>query len=485
MTSALTACDAAQAKAVKGHISQAHPTLVLLTTILASSLAFVDSSVVNVGLPAIGRDMHGGPGGLQWIVNAYLLPLCALLLLGGALGDRYGRQRILVIGASIFALSSIACGFAPTLPWLLFARGVQGVGAALLMPNSLALLGSAYSGAARGRAIGLWASAASIAGAAGPVLGGVLIDGFGWRSIFFINIPLAAAAIWLALQFVANDASGAKAKPLDLAGAGLATLALGGLTWGLTLGSGPKGWSSIALLGVAAGLVLLLAFLWLERRLGDKAMTPLVLFGSKSFIGLSLLTLLLYGANGGLLVLLPYVLIQAAGYSATEAGAALLPYPLILIVLSPAIGGVAGRFGPRWLLTIGSLFVGAGMLLMLRVSGSGSYWTTIMPSMIAVALGMAFISAPLTTAVLTSVDARHTGVASGLNSALARTGGMVATALLGAVLIGRGPALITEFHGAAVVGALACLAAGLCALLLISGTGAKPSKAKPRRQATK
>jgi len=478
MTSALTACDAAQAKAAKRHVSQGYPRLVLLTTILTSSLAFVDSSVVNVGLPAIGRDMHGGPEGLQWVVNAYLLPLCALLLLGGALGDRFGRQRILVVGTSIFSLSSIACGLAPTLAWLLFARGLQGVGAALLMPNSLALLGSAYSGAARGRAIGFWASAASIAGAAGPVLGGVLIDGFGWRSIFFINIPLAAVAIWLALRYVANDASSAKSKPLDFAGAGLTTLALGGLTWGLTLGSGPTGWSTLAIIGIAVGLVLLLAFLWLESRLGNKAMTPLLLFGSRSFIGLSLLTLLLYGANGGLLVLLPYVLIQAAGYSATQAGAALLPFPLILIVLSPVMGGVAGRFGPRWLLTIGSLFVAAGVLLMLRVSGSGSYWTTTLPSMVVVALGMGFISAPLTTAVLTSVDARHTGVASGLNSALARTGGMIATALLGTVLIGRGELLIRDFHGAAVVGASACVVAGVCALLLIPGARTKRSRVR-------
>jgi MFS-type transporter involved in bile tolerance (Atg22 family) len=193
----------------------------------------------------------------------------------------------------------------------------------------------------------------------------------------------------------------------------------------------------------------------------------------------------LYGANGGLLVLLPYVLIQAAGYSATQAGAALLPFPLILIVLSPVMGGIAERVGPRSLLTIGSLFVAAGIFLMLRVSVSGSYWTTTLPSMVVVALGMAFISAPLTTAVLTSVDARHTGVASGLNSALARTGGMIATALLGSVLIGRGELLIRDFHGAAVVGASACVVAGLCALLLISGAGAKPSKVTPQRPAAK
>jgi EmrB/QacA subfamily drug resistance transporter len=448
--------------------------LVLLTTILASSLAFVDGSVVNVGLPAIGRDMRGGPGDLQWIINAYLLPLSALLLLGGALGDRFGRQRLLVIGTAVFAGSSIACGLAPSLPSLLVFRGLQGVGAALLMPNSLAILGGAFSGAARGRAIGIWASAASVTGAAGPVLGGALIDGVGWRSIFFVNVPLAAAAIGLAVRVVGTDSTASKSRPLDLGGAALATLALGGLTWGLTVGSGPTGWTALAIAGVASGLGLLLAFVWLESRLGDGAMMPLVLFGSKRFVGLSLVTLFAYGTLGGLLVLLPYVLIQASGYSATQAGAALLPFAVILAVLSPAMGSVAGRFGPRWLLTIGPLFVAMGLLVMLRVSATGGYWTTVLPSMVVIALGMACIAAPLTAAVLSSVDIRHTGVASGLNSAVARAAGMIATALLGAVLVGRGDGLIRDFHGAAVVGAAACVIAGVCALILVPGAPAEP-----------
>jgi len=477
MSSAHAACDATQARTIKGDVAvETHPRLVLLTTILASSLAFVDGSVVNVGLPAIGRDMHGGPADLQWVVNAYLLPLSALLLLGGALGDRFGRQRLLVIGISLFALCSIACALAPTLPWLLLARGLQGVGAALLMPNSLAILGSTFSGEARGRAIGIWASAGSITGAAGPVLGGALIDSVGWRSIFLVNIPLAAAAIWLTLVFIPNGPRPSKSKSLDIAGAGLATLALGGLTWGLTLGSGHQGWTTLALAGVALGSLLFLAFLWLEDRLGDKAMMPLVLFGSKSFIGLSLLTLLLYGALGGLLVLLPYLLIQAVGYSATMAGAALLPFPLILTVLSPVMGGVTGRFGPRWPLTIGPIVVAAGFLLMLRIDASGSYWTTTLPAMLVISLGMACAVAPLTTAVLTSVNTLHTGLASGLNSALARVGGLIATALLGSVLIGRGAVLISGFHGAAIVGSLASAVSGVCAFLLIPAVKASASR---------
>ncbi len=447
-------------------------------------LAFVDGSVVNVGLPAIGRDMRGGPGDLQWVINAYLLPLSALLLLGGALGDRFGRQRLLVVGTTVFAASSIACGLAPNLPLLLFSRGLQGVGAALLMPNSLAILGGAFSGAARGRAIGIWASAGSITAAAGPVLGGVLIDGVGWRSIFFLNVPLAAAAIALALRFVRNDSAPSKSEPLDLAGAALATFALGGLTWGLTVGSGPTGWAALAITGIVSGIGLLFAFVWLESRLGDRAMMPLVLFGSTSFVGLSLLTLFVYGTLGGLLVLLPYVLIQASRYSATQAGAALLPFALILTVLSPVMGSVAGRFGPRRLLTTGPFFVGMGLLLMLRVSATSSYWTTVLPSMVVIALGMACIAAPLTAAVLSSVDVRHTGFASGLNSAVSRAAGMIATALLGAVLIERGDGLIRDFHGAAVVGAGVCAIAGVCALILIPGAPVTPGPPTPSRSSS-
>jgi EmrB/QacA subfamily drug resistance transporter len=441
-----------------------HPRLVLLTTILASSLAFVDGSVVNVGLPAIGRALEGGASDLQWVVNGYTLPLSALLLLGGALGDRFGRRRLLVLGTILFALASAACALAPSLPWLLGARGLQGVGAALLMPNSLAILGGAFSGEARGRAIGLWAAVGSMAAACGPVLGGALVDTVGWRSIFLLNLPLAAGAIALALRYVPDEAQGGH-TPLDLGGAALATLALGGVTWGLTLGS--RGWTPPALAGLGVGAALMAGFLLWERRLGDKAMMPLALFGSRSFVGLSLLTLLLYAALGGLLVLLPYVLIEAVGYSATRAGAALLPFPILLTLASPIMGSVAGRIGSRWPLTIGPLVTALGFLLMLRIEAGSSYWTTTLPAMLVISLGMAGAVAPLTTAVLTSVDSRHTGSASGLNSALARAGGLVATALLGAVLAARGGQLVAGFHIAAIVGAAVAGAAGLCALTLI------------------
>src|SRR5271170_3018999 len=390
MTPLQAAVDASQAHAATWHEDEfVHPRLVLLATTLASSLAFVDGSVVNVGLPSIGRDLHAGAADLQWVINGYLLPLSALLLLGGALGDRFGRRRLLVFGTVLFAVASAAAALAPSLPWLLFARSLQGTGAALLMPNSLAILGSAFSGEAKGRAIGIWAAAGSMTSAVGPVMGGLLIDAVGWRSIFLVNLPLASGAIWLAWRYVSNRREAVGGQPLDLWGAACATLALGALTWGLTIGSGPQGWRPSAVISVTAGACLLAGFLCLESRAGQSAMMPLSLFASRSFVGLSTLTILLYGALGGLLVMLPFVLIQAAGYSATAAGAAVLPLPLVLTVASPMAGGLAGRLGPRWLLTLGPILTAGGLLLMLRVNAGSSYWTTTLPAMLVISLGMA------------------------------------------------------------------------------------------------
>ncbi len=464
------ACDAAIAHGREAALTAKHSNFILLATILASSLAFIDGSVVNVGLPAIGKSLHGSAEDLQWLVNAYLLPLSALLLMGGALGDRFGRRRLLIVGTGVFALTSVGCALAPSLSWLLAVRGLQGVGAAMLMPNSLAILGGAFSGSARGKAIGTWAATGAMTGAVGPVLGGWLIDSVGWRAIFLVNIPLALGAIGLALRYIADEAQDGPRASLDLAGGALATLALGGLTWGLTVGSGAQGWTTPAWIAVLAGAGLALAFIGVERRRGDRAMMPLALFGSRSFVGLTLLTLLLYGALGGLLVLLPYMLIQAAGYSATAAGAALLPLPLVIALTSPLMGGVSARIGARWPLTLGPLIVAGGLLLTLRIGQGSGYWTTVLPALLVISLGMAGAVAPLTTAVLTSVDPRHTGSASGFNSAIARSGGLMATALLGVVLASRGAALMDRFHWAAAVGALAAACSGLSAFALIPGS---------------
>src|SRR5580692_600497 len=348
-------CDTASAAARAGGHTD-HPRLVLATTILASSLAFIDGSVVNVGLPAIGKSLHAHAGELPWVINAYLLPLSALLLFGGAAGDRYGRRLLLIVGTVIFAVASAGCALAPNMALLLAGRVLQGIGAAILMPNSLAILGDAFSGEARGRAIGTWASVAAMAGAIGPVLGGWLIDTVGWQAIFLINVPVAAGAVILALRYV-HETTNDKPAPLDAEGAALATLGLGFLTWGLTVGSGPHGWSVTAALMMAGGLVFSAAFVLVERQRGDAAMMPLALFASRNFVGLTLLTLLVYGALGAMLVLIPYELISAGRDSATAAGAALLPFPLLMAVTSPFLGGLAGRIGPRVPLAAGSLFV--------------------------------------------------------------------------------------------------------------------------------
>ncbi|HEX9158632.1 MAG TPA: MFS transporter [Rhizomicrobium sp.] len=470
MTWALgTSGDLCEARATS-HAFCARPALVLTTCILASSLAFVDGSVVNVGLPAIGHSLGADAADLQWVINAYLLPLSALLLTGGALGDRLGRRSVLILGVAVFGTGSALCAFAANLGWLLAARALQGIGAALLLPNSLAILGAAFTGEARGRAVGTWSATSSMAAAIGPVLGGWLIDEFGWRTIFLINVPLAAAGITMAFRYVPRSLREEEA-PLDVWGAFLATAALVGITWGLTLGTGRAGWSNWAVASLTSGVALIGVFLWNEWRRNGRAMMPLALFETTDFIGLTLLTLLLYGALGALLVLVPYLLIQAAHYSGTAAGAALLPFPIILAATSRAMGGIAGRLGSRIPLTVGPIIVAIGFLLLLRIDAGTGYWNGVFPAIVVMSIGMAGAVAPLTTAVLASVDARHTGAASGLNSAVARTGGLIATALLGSVLARTGEHLFSAFHEATIVCAAACAAAGLSALLFLPGPG--------------
>jgi EmrB/QacA subfamily drug resistance transporter len=471
--SAQTSGDACVARSAAAAPRTGHPALILTTCILASSLAFVDGSVVNVGLPAIASSFHSGSEDLQWVINAYLLPLTAFLLLGGAVGDRYGRRRILIAGVALFAVASALCAAAPDLGWLLAARALQGIGAAFLLPNSLAILGGAFTGAARGRAVGTWSAASAVAGAIGPVIGGQIIDLIGWREIFLINLPLAAAAIVLALIFVREPKVAGQDTPLDLVGALSVTGSLAAFTWALTVGSGRDGWSLATSAGIGVAIMLFAAFLWIERRRGNRAMMPLALFASKQFVGLTVLTILLYGALGVLLVLVPYVLIQGAAYSATAAGAALLPFPILLALSSRTMGGLVTRTGPTLPLTLGPLVVGAGFLLFLLVAPPIDFWTQVLPAILVIAIGMAIMVAPLTTAVLGSVDARHTGSASGLNSAVARAGGLVATALLGGVFAASGAALFDAFHSAVIVCALSAALGGTAAFFLVGGRGAR------------
>lgn len=473
---ARTLCDRGVALACEGHAG-ARPRLVLAATILASSLDFVDSSVINVGLPAIGRSLHAQADALQWAVNAYLLPLSALLLFGGALGDRYGKRRLLVIGIVAFAAGSAACATAPSLAWLIAARAVQGLAAAMMLPNSLAVLGGAFEGPARSRAVGVWAAAGAMSAAVGPVLGGWLIDTVGWRAIFLVNVPLAALAAALALYAIPAGPRAQSGK-LDLTGAALVTLALTGLVWGLTEGAGKGGWTPAAIGAVGAGAIFAAAFVRTELQLGDGAMTPPALFGARTLVALNLLTLLLYAAMAGFMLLLPYLLITVVGYSAVGAGAALLPFPLVMAALSPPIGELAGRIGARWPLIVGACLVAAGCLLATLAGRPGPYWATVLPGVAAVALGMACAAAPLTAAILSAVDARHTGAASGLNSAVAQLGGVIAVALIGGVLAQRGAAFVAAFDAAAIAGALTALAAAAAIAFLSEGAHTRgPAKA--------
>lgn len=441
----------------------------MAASILGSSLAFIDGSVVNIALPALAKALNADAGDLTWAINAYALPLGALLLLGGSLGDRYGRRRLFVLGIGMFAAASLACAAAESMPWFLAGRAIQGLGAALLMPNSLALLGGAYDGEERGRAIGTWAAVGAIAAAVGPILGGWLVDVSSWRTIFLINLPVAAAAAYFALRFVVEQRERERSVNLDISGAVLATLALGLATWALAAWAEPRHSKPAVLTGLVAAGVLLVLFVWNERRRGAAALMPLAMFASGTFVGLTLLTFFLYGALGGLIVLLPYLFINVLHWSATAAGAALLPVPLLIGLVSRLMGRVAARIGGRIPLSVGSLVVGAGLILYSRLGADASYWGAIFPPTLLIALGMGICVAPLTTAVMASVDVDKVGVASGFNSAMARIAGLLATALLGFVFIEESSPqeFIAAFRVAAYVGAASAIIAGLCAIGLI------------------
>jgi EmrB/QacA subfamily drug resistance transporter len=451
---------------------RADPRWTLLCCVLASSLSFVDGSVTSVALPAIRSSYGAGAQQVQWVVNAYLLPLSALLLLGGAVGDHFGRRRFLVIGTSLFAAASLTCALAPSLPLLLAARAAQGIGAALLLPNSLALLNAAYSGEKRGRAVGIWAAAGAAAAAIAPLIGGWLVDAVGWPAIFYINLPLAFGAILLALRFV-DESRESGAGRTDYAGALLATLGLGGLTYALTLWSATRHFTKEALVALFGGIIISAAFGWVEYRRKSRAMMPLELFKGRCFTGLNLLTFLLYAAFAAAMLLIPYVLITSGGYSPVQAGLALLPLPALMILMSPTVGGFAARIGPRIPLTVGPLVVAAGMVLSMLAMPDSGYWTGVFPMIAVMAAGMTIAVAPLTASVLGSVEEQHVAMASGFNSAVARTGGLIATALLGAVLGSSGEKLFEGFHGAMFVSAAVAALSSVVALTMLGGVKMK------------
>lgn len=478
-TGTLSPCDLAVAAAVPP-VPTRRQAATLVATILGSSIAFIDGSVVNVGLPAIQQDLGAHNAVLSWAINAYLLPLGALILLGGGAGDHYGRRRLFVIGASLFAAASILCAAAPDFGWLLAGRALQGFGAALLMPNSLAILGASFTGEARGKAIGTWAAAGAVAGAVGPLIGGWLIVAAGWRSIFLLNLPIAAAAVWLALVFV-EESGNADRGPLDWAGAIVATAGLAAITVALTLAAGASPDAQWIEWLAAAGLAALALFIWIEWRRGEHAIMPLALFATASFTGLTLLTFFLYASLGGLLVLLPFLLIRVAGYSAIAAGAAMLPLPIAIGLGSRVMGRVSARHGGRWPLALGAMLVACGLALFMRIDDSIGYWTDILPPTLLVAMGMGISVAPLTTAVMSSVDRRHVGTASGFNSAVARVAGLIATALLGYVFARQGSAaaFLAGIREASLVGAVSAVCAAVSALMLIRAPATNEASKQP------
>ena len=450
--------------------------LALAATVLGSSMAFIDGSVVNIALPAMQRELASGSSGLaamQWVVNAYLLALGSLVLIGGALGDRYGRRRIFLAGIALFSLASAACGLAPNAAALIGARAVQGMGAALLVPSSLAIIGAVFSGEARGKAIGTWAAWAAITGAAGPVLGGWLVDQWSWRAIFFLNLPLGAATAWLALSAVPDSRDPEAPPHLDWLGAALAAAGLGGVTWGLTLAP-ERGWGAAPVWGaLAAGVALLAAFVVSQAK-GRAPMMPLPLFRSRDFSGANMVTLLLYAALSGSLFFFPFVLVGVFGYSATQAGAALLPFSVVMGALSPTMGRLAVRWGARTMLTLGAAVTAAGMALLALPGEGATYWAGFFPAMLVFGLGMTIAVAPLTTTVMAAVPAAHAGLASGVNNAVARVAGLLAVAAIGALgawALG-GPiesatpqALLRAFRLALAACVLCALAAAACAFL--------------------
>ncbi|MFF6808722.1 MFS transporter [Streptomyces sp. NPDC012403] len=407
---------------------------VLLTTVLGSSMALLDSTVVNVALPRIGRDLDADLAALQWTVNAYMVTLAGLILLGGALGDRYGRRKVFVVGVLWFAAASLLCGLAPNAGILIAARALQGVGGALLTPGSLALIQASFHPDDRGRAVGLWSGFGGIGAAVGPFVGGWLVDGPGWRWVFLLNVPLALLCAPVAVRHVPESAGGEAEGRFDVLGAALGAIALALVTYALIEADGG---SLLVAVTAVAGLAAAVAFVLVEKH-RPHPMMPLDIFASRQFSAVNVVTLCVYAAFGGFFFLAALQLQVVVGWSALAAGTALLPTTALMLLLSARSGELGDRIGPRIPLTVGPLLCAAGMLLMLRVGPDASYAAEVLPALLVLGLGMVTLVAPLTATVLASVDTARAGLASGINNAAARAAGLVAVAAL-PLLAGMGP----------------------------------------------
>jgi len=457
-------------------IGQPRGRWIIAATVLGSSMAMLDATAVNVALPTIGNELNTSLAGLQWVVTAYTLTLAGLILLGGALGDRFGRRRVFLIGVTWFALSSALCGLAPDIDVLIAARALQGIGGALLTPGSLAIIQSTFAADDRPRAIGAWSGLGGVAGAIGPFLGGWIVGSIGWRWIFLINLPLAVAVLAVTSRHVPESRDPTAQGRFDIAGAVLVALALAGITDGLIEAPSASLLESVvpALAGVAAGA----AFVVLERRRGRHPerippMLPLGIFSSRQFTAINLITFVVYGAMGAVFFLLVLDLQVVAGFTPLQAGISLLPSTAALLLLSSRAGAWAQRFGPRWLMTGGLLLAAAGLALLTRIGPNTSYVADVLPAVLLFGIGLSMTVAPLTATVLASADERHAGVASGVNNATARAAGLLAVAGLPAAVGLSGaalhtiPALNRGFHEAMLIcsGLLVLAAAGSAILV--------------------
>lgn len=451
---------------------------VLLATVLGSALAAIDGTVVGIALPVIGRDFHVQLVSVQWVVTAYLLMLASLLVLGGALGDRFGRRRVFLIGVVWFAACSAACAAAPNATVLIAMRAVQGAGAALVVPSSLAIVEASFVETDRGRAIGAWSGLGGVATAAGPLVGGYLVSAVSWRWIFFVNVPVAAVIVLTAHRV--PESRDPAAPRIDRPGAALTVVSLAGITFGLVQGAA-QGWlraPALAALGIGASACL--AFVVVELRVRDPIL-PVALFRNRQLVAANAVTLLVYAALGGALFLFPVELEIVDRYSAFEAGLSLLPLTLIVLVLSSPSGYVASRIGPRLQMTIGPVIVGAGLALLSRTASGSSYPAVVLPAVVVFGVGLGVTVAPLTATALGAVSDEHSGLASALNNEVARVGGLIAVATLpaiagisGASYLHPGP-LAHGFRIAAFVAAAWCAAGGLVAAIGVRNPPRRPS----------
>jgi EmrB/QacA subfamily drug resistance transporter len=446
---------------------------VLLATVLGTSMAFLDATVVNIALPTIGEDLDAGLTELQWTVNAYTLALGGLLLLGGSLGDHFGRRRIFCVGAVWFALASLICGIAPSSEVLIAARALQGAGAAMLTPGSLAIIEASFHRDDRGAAIGAWSGLGGVAGALGPFVGGYLIQAASWRLIFLINLPVAAAVLWVAGRHVpeTRDES-VRSSPLDLRAAAVTALGLAAATYGLTEGP-QQGWGSPVVVGsILVGVAALVGFVLLERG-REGALVPLDLFASRQFSSANAVTFVVYAALGGALFLLPIQLQGTAGFSPLEAGAALVPMTIVMLLLSARAGRLAQRIGPRLPMSAGPIVAAAGLVLLSQIDATSEYVTAVLPGVVVFALGLSLTVAPLTSTVLSAGGEAHAGVSAAVNNAVARIGGLIAVAVIPAA---AGISATDAFDAASfsdgyargmIIAAAVCAAGGLLAAVTI------------------